>query len=72
MASTSWKRPNGRDETLSTLNAVIYDLNLAKETTSVTPAKVVLDSASTLLARIRVGIPSVCVYRMLADVHRNR
>lgn len=49
------QKPNGRDGPPPTLDSAIGDLNLAKETTDVTPAKAVFDSANVLLTLIRVG-----------------
>ena len=53
MAAKS-KQPKGRDGTLSSLNVAIEALNLAKEASSVTPAKAVFGSVSILLTMIRV------------------
>jgi len=44
-----------RDNILSSLNVVIETLNLAKEVSSVTPAKAVFGSVSLILTMIRVG-----------------
>jgi hypothetical protein len=52
MATIS-QRPKGRDGALSVLNAAIEALNLAKEISSITPAKAVFGSVSVLLAMIR-------------------
>ena len=46
----------GRGGVLSTLNATIETLNLAKEICSVTPAKAAFGSVSALLAMIRVSL----------------
>jgi len=45
------QRPKGRDGAISSLNIAIEGLNLAKEVSSVTPAKAV---ASALLTLIKV------------------
>jgi len=45
---------NRRDGVLSTLNVAIEAMNLAKEISSVTPAKAVFGSVSVLLTMIRV------------------
>ena len=45
----------GRDNVLSSLNVVIETLNLAKEVSSITPAKAVFGSVSLILTMIRVG-----------------
>jgi len=49
------KRPKGRDGVLSSLNVAIDGLNLAKEISSITPAKAVFGSAAILLTMIRVN-----------------
>ena len=54
MAETS-KRPKEREGAVSTLNAAIEALNLAKEISSITPAKAAFGSVSVVLAMIRVG-----------------
>ena len=51
---TESQRPKGRDGTFSSLNVAIEALNLAKEVSSVTPAKAVFGSVSILLTMIRV------------------
>ena len=55
MASMS-KPSKERDGLLSALNVAIETLNLAKEISSITPAKAVFGSASVLLAMIRVRL----------------
>ena len=50
------QQPKEREGTISTLNVLIEALNLAKEASSITPAKAVLGSASILLAMIRVSL----------------
>ena len=51
-------RPQKRlDDALSTLNVVIETMNLAKEISSVTPAKAVFGSVGVLLTMIRVRFP---------------
>jgi hypothetical protein len=49
------QRPKGRDGVLSSLNVAIDGLNLAKELSSITPAKAVFGSVSVLLTMIRVS-----------------
>ena len=44
-----------RDVVLSSLNVAIEALNLAKEISSITPAKVVFGSVSVILTMIKVG-----------------
>jgi len=48
------QQPKGRDGVISSLNIAIEGLNLAKEVSSVTPAKAVFGSASALLTLIKV------------------
>ena len=50
------QRPKGRDSAISALNATIETLNLAKELSSITPAKAVFGSVSVVLAMIRVSL----------------
>ena len=52
-----FQRPNGRNGALSSLSVAIEAMNLAKEVSSVTPAKAVFGSVSVLLAMIRVCFP---------------
>ena len=54
------KRQKRRDNTLSLLNAAIEAMNLAKEASSGTPAKVIFGSVSVLLAMIRVSFLIFC------------
>ena len=49
------QRPKGREGAISALNIAIETLNLAKEVTSITPAKAVFGSVSAVLAMIRVS-----------------
>ena len=51
------QRPKGRESTISALNASIEVLNLAKEISSITPAKAVFGSVSVILTTIRVSPP---------------
>jgi len=48
------QRPKGRDGTLTSLNIAIEAMNLAKEVSSVTPAKAVFGSVSILLTMVKV------------------
>ena len=54
------KRPKGRDGVLSSLNVTIDGLNLAKELSSITPAKAVFGSVSILLTMIKVRFLLCC------------
>ena len=51
---TKSQRQKRQDNTLSLLNVAIEAMNLAKEISSMTPAKAVFGSVSVLLAMIRV------------------
>jgi len=48
------QRSKGRDRTLSSIDVAIEAMNLAKEASSITPAKAVFGTVSVLLAMIRV------------------
>jgi len=48
------QQPKHRDVTLSSLNAAIDAMNLAKEAMSQTPAKAIFGSVSILLTMVRV------------------
>jgi len=50
------QRPKGREGTILVLNAAIETLNLAKELSSVTPAKAVFGSVSVILTTIKVSL----------------
>ena len=50
------QRQERRDGALSLLNVAIEAMNLAKEVSSVTPAKAVFGSVSVLLTMIRVRL----------------
>ena len=64
------QRPMGQEDTLSSLNAAIDALNIAKEASRIIPAKAVFNSTNALLIAIRVGFLQVHVGRLLADVYR--
>jgi len=59
MAAKS-QRPNGRSGALSSLNVAIDILNLAKEVSSITPAKAAFGSVSILLTMIKVCLLFLC------------
>ena len=48
------QRQERREDVLSSLNMAIESLNLAKELSSITPAKAVFSSAGIILTMIRV------------------
>jgi hypothetical protein len=54
------QRPKGRDGVLSSLNVAIDGLNLAKELSSITPAKAVFGSVAILLTMIKVRFLLFC------------
>ena len=49
------QRSKGRESAISALNAAIDALNLAKEISSITPAKAVFGSVGVILTMIRVS-----------------
>ena len=49
-----FQRPKERDNVISSLNVAVEAVNLAKEVSSITPAKAVFGSVSVLLTMIRV------------------
>ena len=69
------QRQKGRDTTLSSLNAAIDAMNIAKDVMSMTPAKAAFGSVSIILTMIRVGsLPPVLVdcWLMYAGLHNQR
>lgn len=54
--ATNSKRQKRRDAVLSGLDVTIEGLNLAKEISSITPAKAVFGSVSVMLTMIKVGL----------------
>ena len=59
--ATKTQRLQGHNDVLSLLNMAIDALNLAKEATSVAPAKTAFTSTGVLLAMIKVGFLPVQV-----------
>ena len=55
------KLPKRRDNVISSLNIAIEVLNLAREASSITPAKAVFGSVSALLVMIKVRSLHFCV-----------
>jgi len=53
--TASFQRPKGREGVPSSLNVAIDALNLAKEVSSIMPAKAAFGTASILLTMIRVN-----------------
>jgi hypothetical protein len=54
--SAESKQPKGREDAVLTLNAAIEALDLADEVSSITPAKTVFATVSSLLTMIRVRL----------------
>ena len=54
------QQPKGRDGVLSSMNMAIDGLNLAKELSSITPAKAVFGSVAVLLTMIKVSFLLIC------------
>ena len=54
------QQPKGREGTLTSLNAAIEALNLAKEISGVPPAKAAFGSVSVLLTMVRVRFLLFC------------
>ena len=50
------QRPKGREGAISALNMAIEAMNLAKELSSITPAKAVFGSVSVILTMIKVSL----------------
>jgi len=65
--ATKPQRQKGRDGSLSSLNIAIEAMNLAKEVSSITPAKALFGSVSALLTMIRVR--SLVSYDPMFHVH---
>ena len=65
--ATKTQQQKGRDGVLSSLNMAIDALNLAKELSSITPAKAVFGSVSILLTMIKVRLLLFC--RGMLQVH---
>jgi len=62
------QRPEAREGVISGLNAAIEAMNLAKELSSITPAKAVFGTVSVILAMIRVSLLPVCVDQPRAEM----
>ena len=58
------QRPKEQEGVISGLNAAIEAMNLAKELSSITPAKAVFGSVSVILTMTRVSFLLVCVDRL--------
>jgi len=57
-------RPKGREGAISALNVAIEVMDLAKEISSITPAKAVFGSVSIVLTMTRVSFLLICVDRL--------
>ena len=60
MDALSQRPARRRNGTLSSLNAAIVAINLARDIICITPAKVAFGSVSALLTMIRVGFFILC------------
>ena len=58
--ANKYRRPKGRDGVTSGLNMAIDGLNLAKELSSITPAKAVFGTVAILLTMIKVSFLLIC------------
>ena len=67
---TESQRLEGPDGTLSSLNTAIDNLDLARDKSSVKPAKDAIDSAHLLLTTIRVRFLPLNFGRLPTDVRR--
>lgn len=66
LMGSNTRRPRRRDG-VSSFNVAIETLNLAREVSSITPAKVVFGSASIILTTIRVSLHPHYVGRLQAN-----
>ena len=66
------QQPKEQEDTVSALNAFIEALNIAKEVSSITPAKAVFGTASILLAMIRVSPTPYFASRCWAEMALGR
>jgi len=66
------QRPKGQESNISALNAAIEGLNLAKELSTIMPAKAVFGSVSVILTMIRVSSLLSSVGRIQTEVHLGR
>ena len=66
------KSRKSRDGVLTSLNVAIEAMNLAKEISSMTPAKAVFGSVSVVLAMIRVSFLLARFYQLLDNAYRIR
>ena len=55
MGDDSQQSSDGRETTISVLNAAIEAMNFAKELSSITPAKAAFGSVGIILAMVKVG-----------------
>ena len=68
---TEPQEPEEREDITSALNAAVEAMNLAKEVSSITPAKAVFGSVSVILAMIRVS-PPLSTGRLQTEMHLGR
>jgi len=55
-------QPKRREKIVSGLDVAIAALNIAKEVSTVTPAKAVFGSVSVILTMFKVGLLKSCLY----------
>ena len=67
-------RRKGRDSILSSLNAAIDVVNVAKDVMGMTPAKAALGAVSVLLTLIRVGHPrpALADFKLMCAGHHDQ
>ena len=62
-------QPQAQEAVISTLNAAIEAMDLAKERSSIAPAEAVFGSVSVVLTMTRVNFLLVCLDRLQAETH---
>ena len=67
--ATNTPQQKGRDRAVSTLNALIQILNIAKDACAIPPAQVAFGSVSVLLTMIRVRFPLFCNHQLPIHVY---
>ena len=68
---TQFQQPKRRDGVISSLNAAIDAINIAKDVMGMTPAKAAFGSVCVILIMIRVcSLLRPFVGRLLTDIHR--
>jgi len=67
--ATKSQRPKHRDVALPLLNAAVEALNLAEERSSITPAKGVFGSVTSILTTVRVSLLLVYIERSRDEMY---